>query len=108
MMNSKLVSISMDDLSMVSGGQQGAAPAQPPAPQPPAPQPPAPRPPGSDFAPVQGNVVQQGGQMVDNAAQGWNGARRAGCNWYESLGNAAIGFFGLGGGFAPNGQPRGN
>jgi hypothetical protein len=107
MMNSKLVSISMDDLSMVSGGQQGAAPAQPPAPQPPAPQPPAPRP-GSDFAPVQGNVVQQGGQMVDNAAQGWSGARKAGCNWYESLGNAAIGFFGLGGGFAPNGQPRGN
>ena len=107
MMNSKLVSISMDDLSMVSGGQQGAAPAQPPAPQPPAPQPPAPRP-GSDFAPVQGNVVQQAGQMIDNAAQGWSGARRAGASRYEALGNAAIGFFGLGGGFAPNGQPRGN
>jgi hypothetical protein len=101
MMNSKLVSISMDDLSMVSGGQQ-QAPAQPPAPQPPAPRP------GSDFTPVQGNPVQQAGQMIDNASQGWSGARRAGASWYEALGNATIGFFGLRGGYAPNGQPRGN
>jgi len=72
----------------------------------PAPVPtPAPAP-GSDFAPVQGNVVQQSGQMIDNAAQGYEGARKAGATRYEALGNAAIGFFGLGGGFSPNGRPR--
>jgi hypothetical protein len=53
-----------------------------------------------------GNPVQQGGQMVDNAVKAYQGARKAGASWYESLGNAAIGFFNLDGGFDPNGRPR--
>lgn len=86
--------LSVAHLSSIHGGAHAApAPVPPPAP-------------GSDFAPVQGNVVQQSGQMIDNAAQGYEGARKAGASRYEALGNAAIGFFGLGGGFAPNGRPR--
>ncbi len=89
-MSNTLETIHHDQLMSVSGGQ-GAAPA----PVPP-----------NEFKPPQGNTVQQAGQMIDNAAQGWSGARKAGASWYESLGNATIGFFGLGGGFGPNGQPR--
>jgi hypothetical protein len=91
----ELQTISMDDLMMVTGGQQ--APAQPP--QPPQPQHPA------DYS-TSGNPVQQGGQMISNAADAWNGARRAGASWYEALGNATIGFFNLRGGFDRNGNPR--
>jgi len=85
--------LSTTSLSSIHGGQQ--APAAP-----------APAPGGKDFAPVDGNVVQQAGKMIDNALQGYSGARKAGASVYESIGNAAIGFFGLGGGFAPNGKPR--
>jgi hypothetical protein len=84
--------ISVAHLGSITGGQQAQTPA--------------PAPGGKDFAPVDGNVVQQAGRMIDNAAQGYTGARKAGASVYESIGNAAIGFFGLGGGFAPNGQPR--
>ncbi|MBL0220857.1 MAG: hypothetical protein IPQ07_44175 [Myxococcales bacterium] len=87
--------ITLTQLDTIHGGQD-AKPAAPPQQ----------RPPGSDFAPVQGNPVQQAGQMIDNAAEGYRGARKAGATWYESIGNAAIGFFGLSGGFAPNGRPR--
>ena len=79
-----LETISTIDLSAVCGGQQQA--------------------PG-DYS-TSGNVVQQGGQMVDNAVSAYQGARRAGASWYESLGNAAIGFFNLGGGFGRDGRPR--
>ena len=84
--------ISFTNLSSIHGGQQAPAPA--------------PAPGGADFAPVDGNVVQQAGKMIDNASQGYSGARKAGASVYESIGNAAIGFFGLGGGFGPNGRPR--
>ena len=76
------------DLSIVTGGQ-GQAPQNPAA----------------DYS-TNGNVVQQAGQMITNAADAWGGARKAGASWYESLGNSAIGFFNLGGGFDRNGQPR--
>ena len=88
-----LESISMDDLSMVTGGQQGAAPQPPPQQHP------------ADYA-TNGNPVQQAGQMIGNAADAYSGARKAGASWYESIGNAAIGFFNLQGGFDRNGQPR--
>jgi hypothetical protein len=87
-------SISTHDLSIITGGQQGA-----PAPQPPAQQHPA------DYTPS-GNPVQQAGQMISNAADAYSGARKAGASWYESLGNATIGFFNLPGGFDRNGRPR--
>jgi hypothetical protein len=65
---------------------------------------------GADQAPgdysTNGNPVQQGGQMIDNAVSAYQGARKAGASWYESVGNAAIGFFNLGGGFDRNGRPR--
>ena len=93
MSTQNLETIDHASLHLVSGGQQGQ-PAQP-APVPP-----------NEFRPPSGNVVQQAGQMIDNAAQGWNGAAKAGASWYERLGNATIGFFGLSGGFGPNGQPR--
>jgi hypothetical protein len=96
MMNSKLISISMNDLSTVSGGQQGQ-PAQP-----------QPQPKQRDYAEPHGNPVMQGGQMIDNAAQGWRAARQNGCSWYEALGNATIAGLGLSGGFGPDGKPRGN
>ncbi len=44
--------------------------------------------------------------MIDNASAAWQGARRAGASWYESLGNATIGFFNLSGGFGRDGRPR--
>ena len=88
-----LESISMDDLSLVSGGQQGAAPQAPPQQHP------------ADYS-TNGNPAQQGGQVIGNAADAWSGARKAGASWYEALGNSAIGFFNLGGGFDRNGQPR--
>ena len=92
MMNDlEFVTVSMNDLSMVSGGVDG---------------PQAPQPPANDYPATQGNPVQQGAQMVDNAATGYRAARQAGCSWYESLGNATIAAFGLRGGFGPNGQPR--
>lgn len=94
MSTTALPTITHAQLHTIHGGQQQGAPAAPA------------KPPGSDFAPVQGNVVQQAGQMIDNAAEGYRGARKAGATWYESIGNAAIGFFGLRGGFAPNGRPR--
>ncbi|HUS31887.1 MAG TPA: hypothetical protein VMZ53_25475 [Kofleriaceae bacterium] len=90
-----LATISMDDLSVVCGGQQGA----PQQPQQPAPNP------AADYS-TNGNVVQQGAQMIDNAYGAFQGARKAGASWYESLGNAAIGAFNLGGGFDRNGRPR--
>lgn len=90
----ELATISMDDLSFVTGG----APGQQQAPQPQQQHP-------ADYS-TSGNPVQQGGQMISNAADAYSGARKAGANWYESLGNAAIGFFNLGGGFDRNGQPR--
>jgi hypothetical protein len=86
-------SISTDDLSIITGGQQGAAPQPPPPP------------PAADYS-TNGNPVQQAGQMIDNAAGAFSGARKAGASWYESLGNAAIGLFNLPGGFDRNGQPR--
>lgn len=96
---SKLETISIEHLSSVTGGQ-GAAP------QPQQPQQPQPRAPG-DYS-TSGNPVQQAGQMVDNAYGAFQGARKAGASWYESVGNAAIGLFNLGGGFDRNGQPRPN
>jgi hypothetical protein len=87
-------SISTADLSIVNGGQG-------PAPQP---QPPA-QPPAADYS-TNGNPVQQAGQMIDNAAGAFSGARKAGASWYESLGNATIGLFNLSGGFDRNGRPR--
>ncbi len=87
-----LETISTADLSIVTGGQGQVAP--PPAQQHPA-----------DYG-TNGNVVQQSGQMITNAADAWSGARKAGASVYESLGNAAIGFFNLQGGFDRNGQPR--
>ena len=103
MMNSELISISMTDLSTVSGGQPGAAPVQPPKPPPQQQQQQKKK---NDYPEPNGNVVRQGGQMVDNAATGYNAARKAGCSVYESMGNAAIAFFGLPGGFGPDGKPR--
>jgi hypothetical protein len=44
--------------------------------------------------------------MIDNAVSAYQGARKAGASWYESVGNAAIGFFNLGGGFGRDGRPR--
>ena len=84
MMEMQIESIAMDDLSMVTGGADQA--------------------PG-DYS-TNGNPVQQAGQMIDNASRAWQGARKAGASWYESLGNAAIGFFNLSGGFDANGRPR--
>ena len=92
----ELATISMDELVTVMGGQQGQ-PAQPPQP------PPAQHP--ADYS-TSGNPVQQGGQMISNAADAWDGARKAGASWYEALGNATIGFFNLRGGFDRNGRPR--
>jgi hypothetical protein len=86
--------VDLTALSAVHGGQQGA-PA--PAPQPP-------RAPG-DYS-TNGNPVQQGGQMIDNAYGAYQGARKAGASWYESIGNAAIGLFNLDGGFGRDGRPR--
>jgi hypothetical protein len=86
-----LESISSADLSFVVGGQQ-AAPQQPNQ--------------AADYSANGSNVVQQGGQMIDNAYGAYQGARKAGASWYESVGNAAIGFFNLQGGFDRNGQPR--
>lgn len=86
-----LETISTVDLSTVIGGADQA-----PAPQQQHP---------ADYS-TNGNVVQQGGQMVTNAVDAYNGARRAGASWYESVGNAAIGFFNLSGGFDRNGRPR--
>jgi hypothetical protein len=91
----ELATISSSDLSMVSGGQQGA-PQQPQQPANPA----------ADYSANGSNVVQQAGQMVDNAYGAYQGARKAGASVYESIGNAAIGFFNLGGGFDRNGRPR--
>ena len=91
MMN--LETIDMSELVTVSGGQQAQ---QAPAPQQQHP---------ADYS-TSGNPVQQGGQMITNAVDAYNGARRAGASWYESIGNAAIGFFNLGGGFDRNGRPR--
>jgi len=88
MSTQNLETIDLTSLHLVSGGQQQA-------PVPP-----------NEFRQPQGNPVQQAGQMIDNAAQGWNGAAKAGASWYERLGNATIGFFGLSGGYGPNGQPR--
>jgi hypothetical protein len=87
--------ISIDHLSLVSGGQGPGQPA-PAQPQQPAP---------GDYS-TNGNPVQQGGQMIDNAVGAWQGARKAGASWYEALGNATIGAFNLRGGFDRNGQPR--
>ena len=92
-----LSTISSTELSTITGGAD--APAQAPAQ-------PAPRPAG-DYS-TNGNPLQQTGQMIDNAYGAFQGARKAGSSWYESLGNAAIGFFNLGGGFDRNGQPRQN
>jgi hypothetical protein len=93
----ELATISMDDLSVVCGGQgPGGQPQQAPQPQQQHP---------ADYS-TNGNVVQQGGQMVTNAVDAYNGARRAGASVYESIGNAAIGFFNLGGGFGRDGRPR--
>ena len=90
--------ISMEHLSLVTGGDNAPV-LQPPRPQ----QPQAPAP--GDYS-THGNPVQQGGQMIDNAQAAWNGARRAGASWYEALGNSAIGFFNLSGGFGRDGRPR--
>jgi hypothetical protein len=86
--------ISMEHLSLVTGGDNQ-----------PAPQPQPPRPAPGDYS-TSGNPVQQAGQMIDNASAAWSGARRAGASWYESLGNATIGLFNLSGGFDRNGRPR--
>ncbi|HEY1816525.1 MAG TPA: hypothetical protein VGG74_29465 [Kofleriaceae bacterium] len=99
-MNSELISISMNDLSTVSGGQQGQPAQQQQQQQPQQPQ--------RDYPEPHGNPVMQGGQMIDNAAQGWRAARQNGCSWYEALGNATIAGLGLSGGFGPDGKPRGN
>jgi len=93
----ELATISNSDLSFVVGGQ---GPGQPPQ-QPQAPQQQHP----ADYS-TSGNPVQQGGQMISNAADAYNGARKAGASWYESIGNAAIGAFNLSGGFDRNGRPR--
>ena len=92
----ELATISMDDLSVVCGGADGQ-PQQAPAPQQQHP---------ADYSANGSNPVQQGGQMVSNAYDAYQGARRAGASVYESIGNAAIGFFNLGGGFDRNGRPR--
>jgi hypothetical protein len=89
-----LATISTGDLSMVCGGQQGAQPPQQQQPNP-----------AADYS-TNGNVVQQGGQMIDNAWGAFQGARKAGASWYESIGNAAIGALNLQGGFDRNGRPR--
>jgi hypothetical protein len=81
-----LETISTVDLSSVSGGADQQAPG--------------------DYSANGSNVVQQGGQMIDNAVSAYQGARKAGASWYESVGNAAIGFFNLGGGFGRDGRPR--
>ena len=84
--------ISMEQLARVSGGaDEGKKKKEEPK---------------KDDYETEGNPVQQGGQMVDNAVEGYKGARKAGCNWYESLGNATIAFFRLRGGFDKNGKPR--
>ena len=80
-----LETISTVDLSSVCGGADQQAPG--------------------DYS-TSGNPVQQGGQMIDNAVSAYQGARKAGASWYESVGNAAIGFFNLGGGFGRDGRPR--
>src|SRR4051794_12055147 len=93
---SQFESIATSDLSSVCGGD-GAPGQQPQAPQPQHP---------ADYSTNSSNPIQQFGQMVDNASGAFQGARKAGASVYESIGNAAIGFFNLGGGFARNGQPR--
>lgn len=92
MMN--LETIATNDLTMVTGGQQAAPPPQPPKQKDPG-----------DYS-TDGNVVQQSGQMIDNAVEAFKGARKAGASWYEAIGNATIGFLNLEGGFDKNGKPR--
>jgi len=88
--------ISIEQLSHVTGGDN--APAAPQPQQPPRPAP-------GDYS-TNGNPIQQAGQMIDNAQGAWSGARRAGASWYEALGNATIGAFNLPGGFGRDGRPR--
>ena len=90
--------ISIEQLSLVTGGDNGPAAPQPPVHQPPRQAP-------GDFS-TNGNPVQQAGQMIDNAQGAWSGARKAGASWYEALGNATIGMFNLPGGFGRDGRPR--
>ena len=94
MMNSELISISMNDLSTVSGGQR-ANPRNS-------------RKDGSsrrrsrrksDYPEPHGNPVMQGSQMIDNAAQGWRAARQNGCSWYERSATRRSPASAFGGGF---------
>jgi hypothetical protein len=90
-------SISSSELSIVCGGQGPAAPQQPQQPQ---------QRPAADYSTGNGPAWQQSGRAISNAADAYQGARKAGASMYESIGNAAIGLFNLGGGFDRNGQPR--